>query len=96
MPIDQLCLSPQCGFASTVEGNALTADEQWAKLAHVVDTAARIWTEARHPPPRPGPVAGFWHPQRYTAQNDAASKRISENPLKFEHRGADRAAATVD
>jgi 5-methyltetrahydropteroyltriglutamate--homocysteine methyltransferase len=43
VPMDQLCLSPQCGFASTVEGNALTADEQWAKLAHVVDTAARMW-----------------------------------------------------
>ncbi len=43
VPIDQLCLSPQCGFASTVEGNALTADEQWAKLGLVVDSAARIW-----------------------------------------------------
>jgi len=43
VPMDQLCLSPQCGFASTVEGNSLTADEQWAKLAHVVDSAARIW-----------------------------------------------------
>jgi 5-methyltetrahydropteroyltriglutamate--homocysteine methyltransferase len=43
VPIDQLCLSPQCGFASTVEGNALTEDEQWAKLRHVVDAAARIW-----------------------------------------------------
>ena len=43
-PLDQLCLSPQCGFASTVEGNALTADQQWAKLADVVDTAARIWS----------------------------------------------------
>ena len=43
MPLDHLCLSPQCGFASTVEGNALTADEQWAKLRHVVDVAGRIW-----------------------------------------------------
>jgi 5-methyltetrahydropteroyltriglutamate--homocysteine methyltransferase len=40
---DQLCLSPQCGFASTMEGNALTEDEQWAKLALVVDTAQRAW-----------------------------------------------------
>ena len=38
-PLDQLCLSPQCGFASTVEGNALTADQQWAKLARVVEAA---------------------------------------------------------
>ena len=41
--LERLCLSPQCGFASTVEGNALTAEEQWAKLALVVETAARIW-----------------------------------------------------
>jgi 5-methyltetrahydropteroyltriglutamate--homocysteine methyltransferase len=39
----QLCLSPQCGFASTIEGNAVTEDEQWAKLRHVVDLADRIW-----------------------------------------------------
>jgi 5-methyltetrahydropteroyltriglutamate--homocysteine methyltransferase len=44
VPLDRLCLSPQCGFASTVEGNALTAEQQWAKLALVVDTAARIWS----------------------------------------------------
>lgn len=43
VPIDRLCLSPQCGFASTVEGNAVTADQQWAKLRHVVETAERIW-----------------------------------------------------
>jgi 5-methyltetrahydropteroyltriglutamate--homocysteine methyltransferase len=43
VPLDQLCLSPQCGFASTVEGNQLTADEQWAKLARVVETAYTVW-----------------------------------------------------
>lgn len=43
VPMDQLCLSPQCGFASTVEGNALTPDQQWAKISHVVDSAAHIW-----------------------------------------------------
>ena len=32
-PLDQLCLSPQCGFSSTVEGNELTEEEQWAKLS---------------------------------------------------------------
>ena len=41
--LDQLCLSPQCGFASTVEGNQLTADQQWSKLSRVVDAAAAIW-----------------------------------------------------
>ena len=40
---DQICLSPQCGFSSTVEGNALTQDEQVAKLQLVVQTAAEIW-----------------------------------------------------
>lgn len=43
VPQQQLCLSPQCGFASTVEGNALTEEEQWAKLAHCVSVADRIW-----------------------------------------------------
>lgn len=42
--LDQCCLSPQCGFASTIEGNALTADQQWAKLEHVVEVAGRIWS----------------------------------------------------
>jgi 5-methyltetrahydropteroyltriglutamate--homocysteine methyltransferase len=40
---DQLCLSPQCGFSSTMEGNLLTEDEQWAKLRLVVETAGRAW-----------------------------------------------------
>jgi 5-methyltetrahydropteroyltriglutamate--homocysteine methyltransferase len=42
-PIDQLCLSPQCGFSSTVEGNALSEDEQWAKLELVVEVAEEVW-----------------------------------------------------
>jgi len=41
--LDQLCLSPQCGFASTEEGNILTEDEQWAKLRLVVDVAKEVW-----------------------------------------------------
>lgn len=43
VPLDQLCLSPQCGFASTEEGNSLTEDEQWAKLARIVEVARRVW-----------------------------------------------------
>jgi 5-methyltetrahydropteroyltriglutamate--homocysteine methyltransferase len=39
----QLCLSPQCGFASTEEGNLITEDEQWAKLRLVVDVAREVW-----------------------------------------------------
>jgi 5-methyltetrahydropteroyltriglutamate--homocysteine methyltransferase len=41
--IDQLCLSPQCGFSSTKEGNDLTTEQQWAKLALVVETAREVW-----------------------------------------------------
>jgi 5-methyltetrahydropteroyltriglutamate--homocysteine methyltransferase len=41
--LDQLCLSPQCGFASTEEGNTLAEDEQWAKLAMIVDVAREVW-----------------------------------------------------
>ncbi len=43
LDIGQLCLSPQCGFASTEEGNLLTHDEQWAKLALVVEIADEVW-----------------------------------------------------
>jgi len=42
-PLDQLCLSPQCGFASTEEGNVLTEEQQWAKLAMIVDIAREVW-----------------------------------------------------
>jgi 5-methyltetrahydropteroyltriglutamate--homocysteine methyltransferase len=41
--IDQLCLSPQCGFSSTLEGNALSVDQQAAKLRLVVETAEEVW-----------------------------------------------------
>ena len=43
VPIDQLCLSPQCGFASTEEGNTLAEEEQWAKLRMIVEVAEEIW-----------------------------------------------------
>src|ERR1700751_3057964 len=42
-PLDQLCLSGQCGFASTEEGNTLTEDEQWAKLGRIVEVAEEVW-----------------------------------------------------
>ena len=41
--LDQLALSPQCGFASTEEGNVLAEDEQWAKLRMVVELADEVW-----------------------------------------------------
>jgi 5-methyltetrahydropteroyltriglutamate--homocysteine methyltransferase len=43
LPLDQLAVSPQCGFASTMEGNLLTEDQQWAKLQLVVDVARGVW-----------------------------------------------------
>jgi 5-methyltetrahydropteroyltriglutamate--homocysteine methyltransferase len=43
VPLENLALSPQCGFASTSAGNVLTPDEQKAKLALVVDTAQKVW-----------------------------------------------------
>jgi 5-methyltetrahydropteroyltriglutamate--homocysteine methyltransferase len=41
--LDQLCLSPQCGFASTEEGNVLAEDEQWAKLRMIVELVGEVW-----------------------------------------------------
>lgn len=43
IPLEQLCLSPQCGFSSTFEGNDLTDEEQAAKLRLVVETAEEVW-----------------------------------------------------
>jgi 5-methyltetrahydropteroyltriglutamate--homocysteine methyltransferase len=43
VPLENLAISPQCGFASTMEGNLLTEDEQWLKLKLVVDTAMSVW-----------------------------------------------------
>jgi 5-methyltetrahydropteroyltriglutamate--homocysteine methyltransferase len=43
--LEQLCLSPQCGFASTEEGNVLSEEQQWAKLARIVEVAGTVWGE---------------------------------------------------
>jgi 5-methyltetrahydropteroyltriglutamate--homocysteine methyltransferase len=43
VPVEQICISPQCGFSSTVEGNALSYDQEVAKLELIVDTAQEIW-----------------------------------------------------
>ena len=70
VPLDQLCLSPQCGFASTEEGNILAEDEQWAKLAH--DRAKMRANESvgmrhaaiRKPPFRADHVGSLLRPRR--------------------------------
>lgn len=43
LPLDRLCLSPQCGFASTEEGNILSEEEQWEKIAFVKSIAEEVW-----------------------------------------------------
>ncbi|WP_138419913.1 5-methyltetrahydropteroyltriglutamate--homocysteine S-methyltransferase [Aquibacillus sediminis] len=43
VPLENLCISPQCGFASTHHGNILTEEEQWEKLRYIVDTSKEIW-----------------------------------------------------
>ena len=43
MAKEQLCLSPQCGFSSTEEGNVMTEDEQWAKVKLVKEIAEEVW-----------------------------------------------------
>jgi 5-methyltetrahydropteroyltriglutamate--homocysteine methyltransferase len=46
VPLEQLCLSPQCGFSSTVHGNMLAVEAQAAKIRLVVDTAREVWGDA--------------------------------------------------
>jgi 5-methyltetrahydropteroyltriglutamate--homocysteine methyltransferase len=43
LPLEDLCLSPQCGFSSTHHGNQLTEDEQWKKLERVLEVAEEVW-----------------------------------------------------
>jgi 5-methyltetrahydropteroyltriglutamate--homocysteine methyltransferase len=49
VPFENLAVSPQCGFASTMEGNLLSEDEQWAKLRRVVQVANRVWASFSFP-----------------------------------------------
>ncbi len=44
VPLDRLCLSPQCGFSSTVHGNAITEADQWAKLERLLEVTRKVWT----------------------------------------------------
>jgi 5-methyltetrahydropteroyltriglutamate--homocysteine methyltransferase len=63
VPLDQLCLSPQCGFASTEEGNILTEDAQWAKLKMIVEVAEEVWGNAgEHANKTAIPRRSCWQP----------------------------------
>ena len=46
VPLDRLCLSTQCGFSSTEEGNILSHEEQWAKIRLVCEIAKEVWADA--------------------------------------------------
>ena len=46
VPLERLCLSPQCGFSSTEEGNIMTEEQQWAKVRLVRDIAREVWADA--------------------------------------------------
>jgi 5-methyltetrahydropteroyltriglutamate--homocysteine methyltransferase len=46
VPLENLCISPQCGFASSHHGNLLTEDDQWRKLALVVEVAREVWGDS--------------------------------------------------
>jgi len=46
VPLENLGVSPQCGFASTMEGNLLSEEDQWRKLGLVVETARKVWKES--------------------------------------------------
>lgn len=46
VPLAQLCLSPQCGFSSTEEGNLLTEEDQWQKIALIREIAESVWQDA--------------------------------------------------
>jgi 5-methyltetrahydropteroyltriglutamate--homocysteine methyltransferase len=46
VPLENLCLSPQCGFSSTVHGNQITEADQWAKLQRIVDVTRDVWGAA--------------------------------------------------
>jgi methionine synthase II (cobalamin-independent) len=43
VPVEDLCLSPQCGFSSTHHGNQLSEDEQWRKLERVIEVSREVW-----------------------------------------------------
>jgi methionine synthase II (cobalamin-independent) len=43
IPLENMCLSPQCGFSSTAHGNELTQDAQWAKLEMIVNISKEVW-----------------------------------------------------
>ena len=80
--LDRMCLSPQCGFSSTIHGNEITEDDQWAKLPHVVEVAESVvsrrrrrWTPADDTPPSGRPPRGDHSRGRTTSTAFACGDR---------------------
>src|ERR1700730_10463935 len=78
--LDQLCLSPQCGFASTEEGNILAEDEEWAKLRMIGEVAREVWGNYANAQYRCGQSChrhrfGTWHRPRYCAAHGARRRK---------------------
>ena len=94
--LDQLCLSPQCGFASTEEGNMLAEDEQWAKLRMIVELADEVWGRDA-----PASSPGLTHPicdslmDRRSAADDAVSARVDMQRLTAVPRRSRRQPAAL-
>src|SRR4029079_2511737 len=81
-PLAQLCLSGQCGFASTEEGNVLTEDEQWAKLARIVEVAEEVWGWVCNAPSRlSAPITSAHSCARRPSRTHARSaRRVRSRP----------------
>ena len=86
VPLDQLCLSPQCGFASSEEGNILAEEEQWAKLELVVGTAEEVWGDEMKrtvPPFRADHVGSLLRPKAlHEARAKFANGEMEASELK--------------
>src|SRR4029450_11975400 len=79
VPLDQLCLSPQCGFSSTVEGNLVTHEQQEAKLRLIVETAEEVWgcgsSDRRAGSSVPVPPGSFWRTSSISRASTRSSSR---------------------
>ena len=92
--LDQLCLSPQCGFASTEEGNILAEDEQWAKLRMIVELAEEVWggdADVSHTASSPGltrrsRIYGMPASPRVTMESERMQR--TKPPFRADHVGS--------
>ena len=92
--LEQLCLSPQCGFASTEEGNVLAEEEQWAKLRMIVELAEEVWGKYLSSPRSGDPYAvpidncGVWVPALASLGRDDIISATHHAPFRADHVGS--------